>query len=717
MQRKSTPFYSTDKYFIMIKTSTSGLCLTLVLLLMCSVLTVQGQHLSKEERMARVEGMTPVLTTTPGEVSVPYAEPSFYQERATAPVLTGENIGTSTYDLQTNHTGKNRLYVRTDGTVSAVWTGSTDVGGTWGDRGTFFNHYDGTDWDAFPTARIEGLRTGWPVLVNSGAKDIMFAHDFGSADGGMVMYESPAGAGTWTETIGSGGILEGIWPQAFHEEGSSFIHLTTSNYLGATGNNFTLYSRSPDGGTTWDILNQRLPDMDTVSGYNVVGADNTNITQNGNTVAIVSASSVNDLAVWVSNANGDLGSWSKTVILDFPIDNFDGNDITDVDGDGYADQIETTDGAHSVLVDNAGNVHVWSGYMVVTDETPGDGNWSFFPGVTGIWYWNSTFPADSVQYWNVDIDWDMTGDPIDGIGTNIPNYNSNSSSHFGVAHDRTNDDIYLVVPLMVESTDFIGNPADPNAQSFRDLFGMYSTDNGATWTSPVNLTLDAMEEFESTYPSVGYQTVGGAVHVSYMRDFEPGISVLGDTDPIGENAFVYQAFDFSAFDPPAAVPTANFMASITDNTVNFNNLTENGIQFVWDFEDGGLSNGEDPTYIFEEIGTYNVCLTATNIYGDDEYCEEVEITSIGSGLDILSLDRSVSLFPNPAVSTVTLDWNEQIAAQFDVQILDVAGRAVKALQQVRPGMSLDVSDLAAGVYHVQMHTDGASITRNLVIQQ
>ncbi|MFT7588317.1 MAG: PKD repeat protein [Limisphaerales bacterium] len=702
---------------------TSALCRTMLVLLLTVTggLIVQAQSslqpLDEKARLERLEGLTPVqINAKVVDASVPFAAPAFYHQRAATAGLSGENIGTSTYDLQTNHTSKNRLFVRSDGKISAVWTGSTEASAAYGDRGAFYNHFDGTSWGTFPTSRIELLRTGWPVLVNNGTNDIIFSHDFGSPDGGMVMHESPTGGSSWTETISSGGILKGIWPQAYHEEGSSYIHLTTSNYLGATGNNFTLYHRSPDGGATWDILSGRLPGMDTVGGYNLVGADNTTITAKGNSVAIVSASSVNDLAVWRSDANGDNGTWTRTRILEFPIANFDGNEITDIDGDLYADQVESHDGAHAVLIDNAGMMHVWAGYMVITDETPSDNSWSFFPGVTGFWYWNESFGADSVQYYPTDIDWNLSGDPIDGIGANTPNYNGCSNSHFGVAHDPLTDDMYLVIPIMVESTDIFDDPSNPGAQSFRDLFGLKSSDGGATWSFPVNLTGDAMEEFESTYPMVGATTVGDKVHVMYMRDGEPGIAVLGDMDPISENAMVYNGYDFSAFEPEAAYPESNFNSSISDNDVDFTNLSENGVEFVWDFGDGELSNGENPSHLYAAIGVYNVCLTATNIYGDNSYCEDVEVTSVLSGLDAISLDRNVKLYPNPASTFVTLDWNEQIYGLLDLQILDVTGRLLTESTKLSSGGQLDISNLNPGMYRVQINTEYATLSRNLVIQ-
>lgn len=46
--------------------------------------------------------------------------------------------------------------------------------------------------------------------------------------------------------------------------------------------------------------------------------------------------------------------------------------------------------------------------------------------------------------------------------------------------------------MPIENTDLFGDPYNPYAQSFRDLFGVYSDDNGLTWSTPVNLTNNAI---------------------------------------------------------------------------------------------------------------------------------------------------------------------------------------------------------------------------------
>lgn len=68
-------------------------------------------------------------------------------------------IGTTTYDLQSNGSIQNRVYKK-NGTVGASWTYSSDLAGTYPDRGTGYNYYDGSTWGSLPSSRIETDRRG-----------------------------------------------------------------------------------------------------------------------------------------------------------------------------------------------------------------------------------------------------------------------------------------------------------------------------------------------------------------------------------------------------------------------------------------------------------------------------------------------------------------------------------------------------------------------------
>ena len=79
-------------------------------------------------------------------------------------------IGETYYDLQTNSSIQNRLFVHDDNTISATCTMSPDFQTDFPNRGTGYNYFDGTSWMDIPESRIEEKRTGWPsiAVINGG---------------------------------------------------------------------------------------------------------------------------------------------------------------------------------------------------------------------------------------------------------------------------------------------------------------------------------------------------------------------------------------------------------------------------------------------------------------------------------------------------------------------------------------------------------------------
>ena len=88
-------------------------------------------------------------------------------------------------------------------------------------------------------------------------------------------------------------------------------------------------------------------------------------------------------------------------------------------------------------------------------------------------------------------------------------------------------------------------------------------------------------------------------------------------------------------------PTANFSFTSLDLVVDFTDASTSdpaATSWSWDFGDAaptatGMSTFQNPTYVYYDPGTYNVCLTATNISGDsDPTCKDVTVSEVTSTL-------------------------------------------------------------------------------------
>lgn len=82
-------------------------------------------------------------------------------------------------------------------------------------------------------------------------------------------------------------------------------------------------------------------------------------------------------------------------------------------------------------------------------------------------------------------------------------------------------------------------------------------------------------------------------------------------------------------------PTVNFSANVVNRTVSVTPIIGGGANtLLWNFGDGATSNQNAPTHQYEENGSYQICLTATNDCGPTTVCQMVTVDCIMPVADI-----------------------------------------------------------------------------------
>ncbi len=446
-------------------------------------------------------------------------------------------IGTTIYDLQTNQSVQNRIYLFHDGTIGGVWTRGMNPS-AYSDRGTGYNYYDGTAWGAAPTARIENIRTGWPSYVPLGTSgELSVTHT--DYDGLAITKRVTKGTGAWNNGILAGptGAVDISWPRAVtsgpdHEN----IHIICTTYVPYLGQDQAmLYYRSQDEGATWDQQHVIIPGLG-ASDYTTIGGDSYAFANpKGDTLAFVVGDNWMDLALFKSTDGGD--NWSKTVIFQHPYPHFDETHTL------VLDTITATDGSLSVALDQEGAAHVVFGIMRVMNDDTTDAQTSFFPYTDGIGYWKEGMPTmTDITYETLEANNQLVGYTQDVNGndtvfefvdddTNPPLYYLAVTSMPSMTIDEQGH-IFLLMSSMVEGL-------DNGVQNYRHLYGRMSEDDGATWTDFIEITGGLIHNFhECVFPSIS-PTTNNNIHLVYQLDEEPGMAVRGDEDPPGNNSIVY----------------------------------------------------------------------------------------------------------------------------------------------------------------------------------
>jgi hypothetical protein len=140
--------------------------------------------------------------------------------------------------------------------------------------------------------------------------------------------------------------------------------------------------------------------------------------------------------------------------------------------------------------------------------------------------------------------------------------------------------------------------------------------------------------------------------------------------------------------------------------------------YLWTFNSIDTSTQANPTYVFPWNGnptTYPVSLVIDNGCGQD--LDEYSITVDPLGVTDVANGNVFTVYPNPAKDnvqlTLTAEWNS-----LEVTVFDNSGRVVmsKAYNAGLNVIDVNVSELAAGAYMLQVTSDNMTEVQTLIIQ-
>ncbi|MBI3233307.1 MAG: PKD domain-containing protein, partial [Bacteroidetes bacterium] len=144
-------------------------------------------------------------------------------------------------------------------------------------------------------------------------------------------------------------------------------------------------------------------------------------------------------------------------------------------------------------------------------------------------------------------------------------------------------------------------------------------------------------------------------------------------------------------------PIAGFNWFVNNSTVSFTNLTANGVTYKWYFGDGDSSALNSPNHTYSALGIYNVELYAYNACGASVDKHDVNIKNIG----IKNIEpETLNITPNPFLQSFHLSVSD--ANTHYIKLLDIRGRIVKEITTKEQNILIEVPELAAGIYLLQI---------------
>ena len=516
------------------------------------IATMPKQLLNKAEK---VEYQKPIRDLSDFSVPVNPTVRSY----ATAPSET--IIGYSFYDLWSNNAYSNRFYRYDDGTMAAVWTRGMEPT-TFPERGTGYNYFNGSEWAPPPAARIETVRTGWGSYAPYGLNgEIVVGHNGTNL---QISKRDNRFTGAWVESSYVG-VIQPTWPKIVTSgDENQYTHIFYNSYT-ALGDQpqAIVYTRTSDGGATWDPADIVLPGMGPEDIFEFYSEEFV-LASKGDIVALFVCSAWTDMFIMKSMDNGD--TWEKIMVREHPYPLWDFNTMT-------MDSTHTCDNSGGIAIDNNGKCHVVFGLsrIIVEEITSPPGGYGLFSWVDGIGYWNEDMPPFSndpramagPQYgyeasemiedynyigWAQDVDGDGELTYITTADGFPMTYRSVGLSTMPTISIDDEGRIFIAFSSYTETF-------DNTEYNFHKIWAR-AYDNGV-WGPFYHVTSDIMHIFDESIWPLFTASSDGDVHMIYNTDGTPGFALNTPPDhEFQENAIWY-----------SAIPKDDLLTRIGDNNL------------------------------------------------------------------------------------------------------------------------------------------------------
>ncbi|MFK7772809.1 MAG: S8 family serine peptidase [Saprospiraceae bacterium] len=167
-------------------------------------------------------------------------------------------------------------------------------------------------------------------------------------------------------------------------------------------------------------------------------------------------------------------------------------------------------------------------------------------------------------------------------------------------------------------------------------------------------------------------------------------------------------------------PSAAFDFTAVDGVLNFQNLSQNGTSYFWDFGDGMTSEEEHPVHTFIENGTYTITLTVISETCNSNVIYSEEVVVIATNVEDLKEKMEVSIFPNPNDGLFYLRIESEGVENFEIELLDVNGRLLDQFSVKEKNEEyiqlVDYQYFITGIYLIKIKSEQGIMIKKMIVQ-
>jgi hypothetical protein len=290
----------------------------------------------------------------------------------------------------------------------------------------------------------------------------------------------------------------------------------------------------------------------------------------------------------------------------------------------------------------------------------------------------------------------------------------------------------------------IDSPGDQNSSNDSEIFNFYAATEATQ--------LDFSEDFETNgFPPPAWTIENGDNDTTWeersgMTGSDGNATVTSFIDNYTYNApseldvFVTEIFDLTnatsgvlAFD----LAKAQYSSSLFD-AMRVEASIDCGATYTVVYDKTDLDLSTVPGYITSnwtpasandwrneqiDLSTFlgeNIMFRFVNIngYGNSTFVDNINVAGV-LGISENELANAISLYPNPANNKVNITVNDNAYDSIKIQVFNSLGQRLQSTEsndQSTNNFSLDVSNLAAGLYFINIDVDGVKASKKLLVK-
>lgn len=444
----------------------------------------------------------------------------------------------------------------------------------------------------------------------------------------------------------------------------------------------------------------------------------------------------NGLSQHITNLYTNDGTGKYTLKIGTPFDGvrYSSVDFADIDNDNDQD----------LLITGQNNSSIKTSKLYTND---GNGNYTLSTGTpfNGVWFSSIAFSdidndndqdvlitgGDSTQYISNLYLNDSLGN-FTLIGTPFDEISNGSVAFADIDNDNYQDLIItgtgltqMITKLYLNKGPFICNVSS-SYTFFNNGNGNYSFTN--TSTGDFNQSHWAFgngSTSTSTNSNHTFSTNGAFVVALTVND-----SLFGGGSCID---FSLDSFLVTGIPNPLQCVAGFIMypdTSVLGDVVIVNSSSGTNLTYLWDFGEGSTSTLQNPSHTYTTAGPFYLCLSINDGNGcTDMYCDSIGKNGVvfnkssGFSINVIStpiitaldnhpeLNSDINIYPNPTSNQLSINTELDIS---EIKIIDITSKTIMSSKENTS--IINVSNLADGIYFIQLITEERTITKKFVKQ-